>query len=163
MAKLWLSLHVLSAILLIGPMTVAASLLPGRVRAALTEGAGAADPPARWLHRTCRVYAVLGLAVPAFGLVTAARMGNLTDLWLIVSLGLTLAAGVLLAAWILPAQARALALLDTGSGADAPAAATSQTAPGQLTRLSIVTGIFALLWAVVVVLMIVRPGSTTGA
>ena len=30
-------------------------------------------------------------------------------------------------------------------------------------RLGMVTGIFNLLWAIVVVLMIVRPGSTTGA
>ncbi|MFB6505073.1 hypothetical protein [Streptomyces sp. NPDC056410] len=29
-------------------------------------------------------------------------------------------------------------------------------------RLAMVTGVFNLLWAVVVVLMIVRPGSTTG-
>jgi hypothetical protein len=33
---------------------------------------------------------------------------------------------------------------------------------GGLRRLSMVTGLFALTWAVVVVLMIVRPGSTTG-
>ncbi len=32
-----------------------------------------------------------------------------------------------------------------------------------MTRLHMVTGIFNLIWAVVVVLMIVRPGSTTGA
>lgn len=30
-------------------------------------------------------------------------------------------------------------------------------------RLSVTTGMFNLLWAAVVVLMIVRPGSTTGA
>jgi hypothetical protein len=29
-------------------------------------------------------------------------------------------------------------------------------------RLAMSTGVFALIWAVVVVLMIVRPGSTTG-
>ena len=33
---------------------------------------------------------------------------------------------------------------------------------GQLRRLASVTGVFALLWVVVTVLMIVRPGSTTG-
>jgi hypothetical protein len=35
--------------------------------------------------------------------------------------------------------------------------------PRWAARLGMVTGIFNLLWAVVVVLMIVRPGSTTGA
>jgi hypothetical protein len=34
---------------------------------------------------------------------------------------------------------------------------------GATARLGMITGIFNLLWAVVVVLMIVRPGSTTGA
>ncbi|MET7778683.1 hypothetical protein ABZU94_02495 [Streptomyces mirabilis] len=33
----------------------------------------------------------------------------------------------------------------------------------RLPRLSMITGLFALTWLIVVVLMIVRPGSTTGA
>ena len=42
---------------------------------------------------------------------------------------------------------------------DAPVAERRSAA----TRLAMTTGIFNLLWATVVVLMIVRPGSTTGA
>jgi hypothetical protein len=33
----------------------------------------------------------------------------------------------------------------------------------RLPRLSMITGLFALAWLIVVALMIVRPGSTTGA
>ncbi|WP_316745444.1 hypothetical protein [Streptomyces sp. MK7] len=33
----------------------------------------------------------------------------------------------------------------------------------RLPRLSVITGLFALTWLIVVVLMIVRPGSTTDA
>jgi hypothetical protein len=42
------------------------------------------------------------------------------------------------------------------------AALTGDAAPAVPSRLGMATGVFALIWAVVVVLMIVRPGSTTG-
>ncbi|MET9650876.1 hypothetical protein ABZZ44_11490 [Streptomyces sp. NPDC006460] len=45
----------------------------------------------------------------------------------------------------------------TGAGAGGAEARRSAAA-----RLAMTTGIFNLLWAAVVVLMIVRPGSTTG-
>ncbi|WP_438871450.1 hypothetical protein [Paractinoplanes lichenicola] len=164
----------------------------------------------RTLNRICRVYAVLGLTVPVFGLATAASLGVLTDAWLLVSIALTAVAAVVLAYAILPAQAAALTTLSasltvqppTQTATPAPptiqptaqvaqpAAQASQppsqaappsalaTPAADLTtpagtadltpaaiarRLGMVSGIFNLLWATVVVLMIVRPGSTTGA
>ncbi|MQY04216.1 hypothetical protein [Actinomadura macrotermitis] len=137
MAELLLSVHVLAAILAIGPVAVAASLFPRHAR---EPGAGAA-----LLHRVCRVYAVVGITVPVFGFATAAQLGVLGDAWLLTSIALTAAAAAVLAFAILPTQRRLLA------------------APGDTGRLAMATGIFNLLWAVVVVLMIVRPGSTTGA
>ncbi|WP_129842070.1 hypothetical protein [Streptomyces sp. RFCAC02] len=144
MTKLLLSVHVLAAILAIGPVAVAASAFPRYVR----EPAGAAPETAAHLHRVCRAYTVLGVAVPAFGVATGARMGVLTDAWLLASVVITALAAVLLLSAILPGQRRLLA----APGVRAEAA-----------RLAMVTGIFNLLWATVVVLMIVRPGSTTGA
>jgi hypothetical protein len=143
--KLLLSVHVLAAILAIGPISVAASLFP---RYARQPGEVAA-----FLHRICQGYALLGLAVPVFGLATGFQLGVLTDAWLIVSILLTAIAAALLALAILPGQQR---LLTMPGGADDGTRAAA-------TRLSMVTGIFNLLWAIVVVLMIVRPGSTTGA
>ncbi|WP_250029575.1 hypothetical protein [Paractinoplanes maris] len=140
MTKVLLSLHVLAAIVAIGPVTVAASMFPAAVRR------GDLDQM-RTLHRISRVYAVAGLAVPVLGLATGASLGVLTDAWLLVSIVLTVLAGVVLAFAILPAQASAMWSRDT---ADAG-------------RLGMVSGVFNLLWATVVVLMIVRPGSTTGA
>jgi hypothetical protein len=136
--KLLLSIHVLAAIVAIGPVTVAASMYPAAVRRG--------DVPAmRTLHRICRVYAVLGVAVPVFGLATASSLGVLGDAWLLTSIALTVLAAAVLGLLVLPGQARAL----------------SQPAdPG---RIGMLAGVFNLLWAVVVVLMIVRPGSTTGA
>ncbi|WP_049577739.1 hypothetical protein [Streptomyces sp. SBT349] len=142
MTKLLLSAHVLAAIVAIGPVTVAASMFP---RQAAPEGGNATLAAA--LHRICRGYAVLGVAVPAFGLATAVAMDVLTDAWLIASMILTAVAAAVLVGGVLPAQRAAL---------DAPDTVRTP-------RLHMMAGVFNLLWAVVVVLMIVRPGSTTGA
>jgi hypothetical protein len=139
-SKVLLSIHVLAAILAVGPVTVAASMFPAVAR----RGDGAA---LRLLHRICAVYAVFGLAVPVFGLATAVSLGVLGDAWLLTSIALTAVAAVLLGLVILPRQRRFV-----DGAADVGAAG----------RLGMVTGVFNLLWAVVVVLMIVRPGSTTG-
>ncbi|MET9644976.1 hypothetical protein ACFZB6_07040 [Streptomyces syringium] len=156
MTKLLLSIHVLAAIIAIGPVTVAASMFPAVTRRASAVSAssgdrGAASVP-QALHRICRVYAVVGVVVPVFGFATANSLHVLGDPWLIVSIVLTLIAAVILAALVLPGQSAALAALDKGAGTSA--------APR---RLAMYTGVFNLLWAVVTVLMIVRPGSTTGA
>ncbi|WP_067831647.1 hypothetical protein [Actinomadura kijaniata] len=147
MTKLLLSIHVLAAILAIGPVAVAASLFPRYAR----ESPGTAA----FLYRVCRGYTVVGVAVPAFGAATGARMGVLGDAWLVTSIALTTVAAILLVGAILPGQQRLLAA--TGTGTDT--VVTRATA----TRLSMMTGVFNLLWATVTVLMIVRPGSTTGA
>ncbi|MGN9811277.1 DUF2269 family protein [Micromonospora sp. BQ11] len=160
MTKILLSVHVLAAIIFIGPVTVAASLFPRYGRAALGGGDSRDAAVARLLHRISRGYAVLGLAVPAFGVATAVRLGVLTDTWLLVSITLTVLAALLLALVVLPAQQRVVATLDAP-----PEDATAAGAPPgvDLGRLSAASGVFALLWAVVVVLMVMRPGSTTGA
>ncbi|MGV9283843.1 hypothetical protein [Streptomyces sp. NPDC003730] len=161
MTKLLLSLHVLAAVIAVGPVTVAASMFPAAVRrvpVAAAVGAGeAADAgdtgTVRLLHRICRVYAGLGIAVPVLGFATAASMGVLGDAWLIASVTLTAAAAGLLAAFVLPRQEELL-----GQLADRQPVERAGTA-----RLAMFTGVFNLLWATVTVLMIVRPGSTTGA
>jgi hypothetical protein len=149
--KVLLSVHVLAAILAVGPVTVAASLFPRFARQAQEAQPGGGGA-LRLLHRITVGYAVAGVTVPVFGVATAVRLGVLTQSWLLVSAGLTAVAAALLAIVIVPAQRAVVRSLDTPGP---PATAT-------LTRLSTATGIFSLLWAVVVVLMIVRPGSTTG-
>lgn len=215
MTKFLLSLHVLAAIIAVGPVTVAASMFPAVARRGDTAAL-------RTLHRICRVYAAFGVVVPVFGLATASSLGVLTDAWLLVSIALTAAAAAVLGLAVLPGQAavlassrptgaadRAAALAASPTDDDAiarsdassvdsttapatsdrpgvPAHATSDGGAGawagaadadaggwtdatgggvgaRVARLGMVTGVFNLLWAVVVVLMIVRPGSTTGA
>ncbi|MFI9603637.1 DUF2269 family protein [Streptomyces sp. NPDC052043] len=160
MTKFLLAVHVLAAIVAIGPVTVAASMFPPAARRAL---AAPEDPRAaetvQLLLRICRVYAVVGVAVPVFGFATAKNMGVLGDTWLIVSIALTALAAVVLVALVLPRQTALAEALEEGRGAEAAPAATHRAT----VRLAMFTGQFNLLWAAVTVLMIVRPGSTTGA
>lgn len=141
MTKILLIVHVLVAIVAIGPVTVAASMFPAAVRRA-----GSGDTAVvTMLHRICRVYALIGIGVPFFGLATAGSMHVFGDTWVIVSIALTALAAAVLALLVLPGQRQLLA------------------SPGAAPRLAMSTGVFNLLWAAVTVLMIVRPGSTTSA
>ncbi|MFF4760539.1 hypothetical protein [Streptomyces sp. NPDC001292] len=175
MAKFFLSLHVLAAVVAIGPVTVAASMFPKALRRAQSEP-GAPEPltTLRMLHRICRVYAVFGLAVPVFGFATASSLGVLGSAWLITSITLTAVAAAVLALLILPTQEDALATAEASgtdspvqsdgfpirdAGSPEPGSGAGSRIPG---RLAMLTGIFNLLWATVTVLMIIRPGSTTG-
>lgn len=135
MSAILLSAHVIVAILAVGPIAVAASMFPRYAR----EGSAVANV----LYRICQTYAVVGVAVLLLGISTAVSMGVLTQAWVLVSIALTAVAAVVLVASILPDQRAALG----GT---------------VVTRLAMTTGIFNLLWVVVTVLMIVRPGSTTG-
>lgn len=134
-----LSVHVVAGILFVGPVAVAASLFPRYA------GSGVGNPDiAALLHRITRVYGLLALVVPVVGLALAGVQGRTTEVWVLIAMVLTAIAGGLLAVQIAPLQRAALD--DPGGSAD-------------LRRLGMLTGIFNLLWAVVVVLMIVRPGS----
>ncbi|SDF00483.1 hypothetical protein SAMN05660662_0652 [Blastococcus aurantiacus] len=169
MAAFLLSVHVVAAVIFVGSVTVAVSLFPRYARLALDETTAAtAVPGVQLLHRVTRAYAALALAVPVFGVAVAAQLDVLGDAWVQISMALTLLAGVLLAGVVLPGQRR---LLDTvtaapeGSaddGATVAAPARIAEAAALVRRLAMVSGVFNLVWVTVVVLMIVRPGSTTG-
>jgi hypothetical protein len=156
-----LIVHVLAVILTIGPISIAASMFPPAMRAAQTN----LDIPGRTavpvvLHRITRVYAVIGIVVPVFGVVTGAMMGVLASGWLIASILLTVIATAVLVAAILPTQRRALDAIESSSSVTAEA---SLALPEGLSRrLAMYTGMFNLVWVVVVALMIYRPGSTIG-
>ncbi|KAB7758258.1 MULTISPECIES: hypothetical protein [Mycobacteriaceae] len=145
MQALLLSVHVVAGILFVGPIAVATSLFPryapvGGPSANMERNEGVA----RALHRITRVYGVLALAVPVVGLALAGVQGRSTEIWVIVAMVLTAIAGGLLAVQIVPRQREALAAPDDGR---------------QLRTLGMVTGVFNLLWVIVVVLMVVHPGS----
>ncbi|WP_328957002.1 DUF2269 family protein [Kitasatospora purpeofusca] len=160
MAKFLLSLHVLASVLFIGPVAVAVSMFPRRAGAALAGGPEqAADAGMlRQLHRITQVYALLGIAVPVLGIGLAQVMDVLGQSWLIASMVLTAVAALSLLLFVLPAQQAAVDALALEPGSEEHGKAVRG-----LKLLPMTAGVFNLLWAVVVVLMIVRPGSTTGA
>jgi uncharacterized membrane protein len=132
-----LSVHVIAGILFVGPVAVCTSLFP--------RYAADAGEVAVVLHRITRVYGLLAVMVPVIGLALAFAQGRATEVWVLVAMALTALAGGLLALQIAPRQRAAL-------GAPESAA--------DLRQLGMLTGVFNLLWAIVVVLMIIRPGSS---
>src|SRR4028118_1932299 len=107
MAAVLLSVHVVVAVVFVGAVTIAVSLFPRYGRQA-RAGAAAAVPALRLLHRVTRVYAVLSLAVPVFGIATASLLGVLTDAWVLAAMALTLLAAVVLVGAVLPGQQQLL-------------------------------------------------------
>lgn len=143
-----LVIHVLGAVLFIGPAAVTSSLFPRYVP--VTDPDGSSRDLARSLsvaaalQRIARTYGMLALVVPAAGLVLGILWDKFSQGWLIAAMVLTAAAGVLFAALIVPTQRRLL---------------TEPAPRANLTRLGIQAGIFNLLWVAVLVLMLVQPGA----
>ncbi|MGW1738589.1 hypothetical protein ACWCPQ_07215 [Nocardia sp. NPDC001965] len=147
MHHLLLSVHVVAAIVFIGGSTVATSLFP---RCAPLSETTAAAPErdravAAALHRITGTYARLGLAVPAAGLALALVQGRMGEIWITLAIVLTACAAAVVITTIHPMQRQALATPDTGR---------------RLQTLSMLTGSYNMLWLIVVVLMIVRPGAS---
>jgi uncharacterized membrane protein len=160
MEDLLLSIHVLAGIVFVGGSAIATSLfpryapvaaaVPAAVPAGAGEGGGSGEASERnravavALHRITRGYGVAGILVPAVGIALALVQGRMAEIWITLAMVLTAAAGILLAVLIYPRQKQALA--EPGDAA-------------RLRTLSMLAGFYNLLWAVVVVLMIVRPGA----
>jgi hypothetical protein len=142
-----LAAHVLAGILFVGPVAVTTSLFPrfAPIIGEAGERDARRDPAvAAALLRIIRVYGALALIVPVVGLVLALVQGRLGEIWITVAMVLTAIAGALLILRIVPAQRDALAAPDDGR---------------RLRTIGMLTGVFNVLWAAVVVLMIVRPGA----
>ncbi|MBL1077294.1 hypothetical protein JK358_23105 [Nocardia sp. 2] len=148
MQNVLLSIHVLAGIIFVGGSAVAASLFP-RYAPVTVVGDGPPAPDrnvavAKAFHRITGNYAVLALIVPVIGIVLAAVQGRMAEIWITIAMALTFVAGGILAVFIHPMQREALEKPDTGK---------------RLRTLGMLAGIYNLLWTVVVVLMIVRPGA----
>jgi hypothetical protein len=146
---LLLSVHVVAGILFVGGSAIATSLFPRYVPVTGEDGSQERSRAvAAALHRITRGYSIAGLIVPAAGIVLAFVQGRTGEIWITLAMILTAAAGFLLAVHIYPRQRDALA---------------TPGARDRLRSLSMSAGIYNVLWTVVVVLMIVRPGAAEGA
>jgi uncharacterized membrane protein len=136
-------LHVAAAIVLIGPLVVVTMASPRAINAG---DAGLAV--LRWLHRTTRVYGLLSIVVFLLGLwlVPVAKVGW-GEFWLSSSMTLYVVALALLFGLVERDQRKAIAHLEAGE--------TSEVKAG---RIAGVAGAVSLIWIVIVLLMVWRPG-----
>lgn len=149
MENILLSLHVLAGIVFVGGSAVATSLFPRYAPVAEpAEDSPRSLPVAKALHRITGGYAIAAVTVPAVGIILASLQGRMGEIWITLAMILTALAGLLLATQIYPRQRAALA---------------DPAGERPLKRLSVLAGIYNLVWAAVVVLMIVRPGYTPEA
>jgi hypothetical protein len=133
--------HVVGAVLLIGPTTMASSSFARHVRHGDVGAAGAA-------HRTVRAYGMLSVLVPVLGLALAQHLSVFGEQWVDQAITLFVAGAVVLFAVHLPAERKALAVVRAGE------------AVGQrlLGRLQASAGLYAMTWVVIVFLMVAKPG-----
>ncbi len=158
--EILIALHVLAAILFLGPITVAVSSFQTKaVRAA--EGESTAYGAAETLASITKNYGLLSLIVPVIGLTifltdmaTYGKMGQFH-----ASILLSVIAWALLFFLIIPKQQKALDAL-RAQATDAPASTKAvDTADFDWAKtksqLSMFGGIFSLLWVIIAVLMFI--------
>lgn len=145
MTTIAITLHVLAAIVLIGPVMVATSLFPAQLEAA------AKNPQSRggahFAQQICATYGLFSALVPVLGIAvflsdisTYATMGQFH-----AAILLSVIAWALLLIMIVPRQKKALAALDE-PGADITK---------DRKQLAMFAGIFNLLWFICAVLMFI--------
>jgi len=132
--------HIGAAIVFIGPATFASSAFARFAKPGTREVAGA-------LHSATRAYGTASVIVGGVGIALAAQRALFSQGWLMASIGLFIVALAVLLGVAVPAQERALDLLQTG--AEIPAALKM--------RLRLGAGCFALCWLLVLALMVTKP------
>ncbi len=141
-----LVLHLLTVAFLVGPLAVVAVTSPRHVRAGRLEAL-------RDAARTTRLYALATLLVVLLG-TAMVGLGDTGDqwsmgqLWISGSYALWIIALALTLGVVVPGQRAAGKALEKGEDADAQAA-----------RIAVGGGLALLAWALVVVLMVTKPGA----
>lgn len=148
-------LHVIAAVLFLGPVTVAVSTFHVRAYEAHT-GNEQAKGAAKNLLKITQTYGMLSLLVPLIGFAIMFTGDYWSDGKFHASIALSLVAWALLLFVIFPRQKKmggALGILE----ADEQAAQTFEIADWEKEKkqLSMFGGIFALLWVIVAVLMLI--------
>jgi hypothetical protein len=140
-----LVLHLLTALFVVGPLAVAAVTSPRLARAGQVDAL-------RGAARTTRLYALASLVVvllgtAMIGLGDTGEAWEMSQLWVSASYALWIVAVGLTLGLVVPAQGQAVTALEEGR--DAGGAAGRMAAGG---------GLAMLAWALIVVLMVTKPG-----
>lgn len=146
-----LILHILTAILFLGPVTVATSTFHVRAFDA-HNGDENARGATSLLHKISNTYGMLSLLVPLLGIGEFIEKGYFDKGQFHAAIGLSVVAWALLFFVILPRQKKMVAALGLDPEAPATEIADWKKAKGQL---SMFGGIFALLWLITAGLMFI--------
>lgn len=159
MSDFFVILHVLAAVLLMGPVTVSTSLFAPQFRKAAT-GDAAAKGGLQLITRITRAYGLISIVVPALGLISLFTVdGALQRYNFHAAAVLAVVAWVILVALIIPQQRRAALSIGAVDAGDAPATEKEQVAVKQLdlakiaSKSAMFAGIFNLLWIITAILM----------
>ncbi|PPF87504.1 hypothetical protein C5E07_16285 [Pseudoclavibacter sp. RFBJ3] len=141
-----LVIHVATAIIFIGGVTVSASVFPryATAEAAAPYAENGGHPGALAMHRITRGYGRLAIITPVVGLMLAMLLGRLGELWILISVGLVVLGGWVLVMKIIPTQVEMLR--------------EPPTDPEARKRAMLYPGLLNVIWLAVLVLMIVKPG-----
>ncbi|GAB2813247.1 hypothetical protein GCM10022221_08690 [Actinocorallia aurea] len=153
--RLLLILHIGFAIFTLGPLTAAIMSTPRYIRAGNTT-------VLRFLNRTTRVYGIAALGIFVIGMILA--RGRFAEMWISVSMTLFIV-GWLLLLVVERDQRKSLSVLTgAGAGVTAPGAekaASAERSAGRIVdtkaeqgRIAALSGIIALIWIVILVLMV---------
>lgn len=144
-----LSLHLLSAVFLVGPAALAAMSTPRLVRAGRGGALRDAARMTRALSSATVLVVLLGIAlVTLSGGDSGAPEWSMGDPWVSASFALWLVAVAITHAGVVPAQLRAADALETGAQARSAGS-----------RAALLGGLATLCWAAIVVLMVYKPGA----
>lgn len=159
MSNILVILHVLAAVLLMGPVMISTSLFAPQLRR-VAQGDTTAKGGLQLLTRITRSYGYVSLLVPALGLASLFTVeGALQRYNFHAAALLSIIAWIMLIAIIIPNQRRTSVAVGAVDVSDAPAteqetSAASKLDPTKLaSKSAMFAGIFNLIWIVTAILM----------
>lgn len=144
-----LIVHVATAIIFIGGVTVSTSVFPryATAEAAAPFSDAGGHPAALAMHRITKGYGRLAVITPIAGLILALVLGRLTELWILISIALVAIGGTLLLWKIIPIQRQMLQ--------------NPPTEKRVRIRAMSYAGSLNVVWLTILILMITKPGGAS--
>ena len=147
-------LHVVAAILLLGPVVVSTSMFPRQV-AESRAGGEEATGRASVLYRITKTYGMLSLLVPLLGGAVLASDWETykANYWFHTAIVLSVIAWAILLAMVIPQQRKMMGTLGALPAADADPADQTTNFEKSKAKATAGAGIFNLLWMLTLILM----------
>ena len=147
-------LHVVAAILLLGPVVVSTSMFPRQVAESRTGGEEATGR-ASVLYRITKTYGMLSLLVPLLGGAVLASDWETykANYWFHTAIVLSVIAWAILLAMVIPQQRKMMGTLGALPAADADPADQTTNFEKSKAKATAGAGIFNLLWMLTLILM----------